>query len=328
MHINAYIGSLPCSLWRGYANCLSDWPELVRRVAYKGTEEWLLRSYRPKVIHETYYAWTGRGPAAVRRVLTIHDMIHEKFAGAFKELRGDVAARKRQAALRADHLIFISEATRRDALELLDIDAAHTSVVHLGFDLMLLDPAVDDWAPPAGRRYILHVGLRGGYKNFSTLARAYASSRTLRADFRLVCFGGGVLTSGEVAMLKGFGLSERDVECVQGNDQLLRHLYRHAAVFVYPSLYEGFGIPPLEAMAHDCPVACSNTSSIPEVVGDAGEYFNPSDSDSIRAALETVLSNPTMRAERVRLGRLRLGAFSWDRCAAETAAVYRVVTAS
>src|SRR5439155_12052756 len=101
-------------------------------------------------------------------------------------------------------------------------------------------------------------------------------------------------------------------------DEMLALLYRNAAAFVYPSLYEGFGIPPLEAMSVSCPVIASKTSSIPEVVGDAGEYFDPGNMESIRSAIESVLESPTRRDELVMKGRARCAQFSWARCAGET----------
>jgi glycosyltransferase involved in cell wall biosynthesis len=104
---------------------------------------------------------------------------------------------------------------------------------------------------------------------------------------------------------------------------LLAKLYKFARAFIYPSLYEGFGIPPLEAMSHGCPVVCSNTSSIPEVVGDAGEYFDPVDTGSMREAIEHVVGSDSHRNLLIAKGYERLKSFSWDRCAAETLDVYR-----
>ena len=92
---------------------------------------------------------------------------------------------------------------------------------------------------------------------------------------------------------------------------------------MYPSLYEGFGIPPLEAMAADCPVVISNSSSLSEVVGDAGEYFDPEDEDDMCASIQRVVSCPQRRAELVALGRTRQATFTWRKCALETADVYR-----
>jgi glycosyltransferase involved in cell wall biosynthesis len=110
---------------------------------------------------------------------------------------------------------------------------------------------------------------------------------------------------------------------MSGDDALLSRLYRQATAFVYPSLYEGFGIPPLEAMSFDCPVVCSNTSSIPEVVGDAARLFDPADIDALRAAIEAVVGSPDLRDNLVRRGRKRIRHFSWDRTAMETMDIYR-----
>ena len=108
-----------------------------------------------------------------------------------------------------------------------------------------------------------------------------------------------------------------------GGDDRLATLYRGASAFIYPSKYEGFGIPPLEAMHLECPVICSMTSSIPEVVGEAGEYFDPDDAESIRHAIERVLQSSDRRSELIALGRSRCNLFSWERCARETLDVYK-----
>jgi glycosyltransferase involved in cell wall biosynthesis len=102
-------------------------------------------------------------------------------------------------------------------------------------------------------------------------------------------------------------------------------MYMGAAAFVYPSLYEGFGIPPLEAMSLGCPVICSNATSVPEVVGDAGEYFDPADPEAIRDAVERVLQSNDRRSELVTKGHARRSLFSWQRCAKETLDVYRSI---
>jgi glycosyltransferase involved in cell wall biosynthesis len=122
------------------------------------------------------------------------------------------------------------------------------------------------------------------------------------------------------------GLSDQDiVHLTADSDASLAALYIGATAFVYPSLYEGFGIPVLEAMTLGCPVLCSDSSSLPEVAGDAAEYFDPARTDSLRAALESVVGSATRRAELASRGRARAALFSWERCARETLAVYRSV---
>jgi len=175
------------------------------------------------------------------------------------------------------------------------------------------------------RPFILFVGARGGYKNFDRLLQAYAGRSILHESYDLVAFGGGDFSGNERALVRSLGLNENQVRQLGGDDAVLSVLYQQASLFVYPSLYEGFGIPPLEAMSLDCPVICSNTSSMPEVVGNAAVQFNPHDIDSIANALEAVITNPTLQADLRQRGRERLHAFSWHRCALETLNVYRKV---
>lgn len=282
-----------------------------------------MRRYRPDIVHETYYSSRRIAPGNAKVVLTVYDMIHERFSDHF--LSADPTSReKAMAVASADHVICISEQTRRDLIDLLDVDPAKTSVVHLGFKLTA-QPQTEFRIEASSRPFLLYVGSRVAYKNFDGLLRAYASSASLRRDYDLVCFGGGSLTTQEKDLLQNLGISSDCVRQVSGDDALLASYYRAASVFVYPSLYEGFGIPPLEAMSFDCPVVCSNVSSIPEVVGDAGEMFDPHNPASIRMAIEKVVDSSTLRAELIARGQQRIKLFSWERCARETLDVYRRV---
>ena len=109
---------------------------------------------------------------------------------------------------------------------------------------------------------------------------------------------------------------------ISGNDTLLANLYTNAHAFVYPSLYEGFGIPLLEAMSLRCPVVCSNTSSLPEVAGEAAEFFDPYDVAHIIYSLEKVVYSNSISTDLLRLGLERVKKFSWDRCASQTYEIY------
>jgi len=237
---------------------------------------------------------------------------------------------KAKAVARADHVICISEHTRRDLLDSCVISEDRVSVTHLGYDD--LAALVPKESPDAFRHrvlgsdqpYLLYVGSRAGCKNFGGLIHAYSASPWLKDNFGVLCFGGGEFSTMEHSLLRQEGVMER-VHHVSGSDTLLASCYSHAALFVYPSLYEGFGIPPLEAMSLDCPVACSNTSSIPEVVGDAAVTFNPAEPDAIRAAVETALGSPSVRLALIERGRRRKDMFSWRRCARETLEAYKKV---
>ena len=272
------------------------------------------------IYHETYYSNVDNAPFSAKRILTVFDMIHERFRDGFMK-NDQVYKAKANAANRADHIICISEKTQEDLIELLDIDVAKTSVIHLGFAMPGQDVAAQS-SDPAARPFLLHVGLRAEYKNFERLARAYAASPRLRNDFDLVCFGGGAFTTEEIQLFRELAIPEHAVRHVAGNDQALAACYRAAAAFIYPSLYEGFGIPPLEAMSFDCPVVCSNVTSIPEVVGDAAELFDPYDVDAIGAAIERVIGDNARKNELIALGRARVELFSWEKCARETLEAY------
>jgi glycosyltransferase involved in cell wall biosynthesis len=280
---------------------------------------------QPDIVHETYYSGTPIYKGNAARVLTVYDLIHEKFPQSF--LSGDPIAQNRAKAVqRADHIICISESTRRDLVDIYDVPESKISVTYLGYDRLTANNVVASGLV-GPKPYLLYVGSRHGYKNFDGLISAFAASAILKTGARIVCFGGGALTSAERALLAQHKLSADDVVQIGGNDERLAALYLGAMAFVYPSKYEGFGIPPLEAMSLGCPVICSNTSSIPEVVGDAAAYFDPNDVESMRQAMELVMQSPDRRQELIALGKSRFPAFSWARCAMETLAIYRKLVA-
>lgn len=271
------------------------------------------------VLHQTYYNMDADAGSA-RRIVTVYDMIHERFPEDCKT-RDLTREHKPVAVARADHVICISENTRKDLVDIFGVPREKTSVIYLACDFSQASGTVKR---QSNRPYLAYVGLRRGYKNFNALLEAYAASRELSESLDLVCFGGGVFTSAEQAAIVASGLQKR-VHQVSGNDDALKQHYANAVAFVYPSMYEGFGIPPLEAMTMGCPVVCANTSSLPEVVGNAAEMFDPHDVAGLTAAILRAL-DPERRRELVNLGFTRVKEFSWDRCARETLEVYKAVS--
>ena len=283
----------------------------------------LTRMSRPSLIHRTYYESLPRvGDVPV--VLSVFDMIHEIFPENFAT--NDVVIRcKRGSVNAADHLICISHSTANDLVRLFDVPRSKIFVIYLGYSDVFAQPAPRDETSPHDRPYLLYVGQRDGYKNFGTALRAYAASRVLREAFDFVVFGGPALSAEERVLIASLSLRPGSVVRMGGSDKDLARAYRHARTFVYPSKYEGFGIPPLEAMSSGCVVASSNTSSIPEVVGDAAVTFEPSDIGDTRLALERACFDDTTRQQLLAAGGLRVREFTWDRCARETVAAYRKV---
>lgn len=294
---------------------------------YRAINSMLVRSamarFVPDIVHETYYATRGVAPRGAKVVLTVYDMIHERFPEYFS-IASPTRREKALAVARADHVICISEQTKIDLIEFLGVSPAKISVVHLGFSLTVApQAAIENGALSCP--FILYVGSRTGHKNFSGLLHAYAGSRFLMDEFNLVCFGGGELATKENELINELGIPAGKIRQVSGNDEVLGFYYQAARAFVYPSLYEGFGIPPLEAMGFGCPVVCSNTSSIPEVVGDAAEQFDPANHESMRKAIENVVGYDDIRKKLIARGNDRVGCFSWERCARETLDVYQRV---
>jgi glycosyltransferase involved in cell wall biosynthesis len=272
---------------------------------------------RADIYHPTYYADFSLNFKG-KRVVTVYDMIHEIYPEYFGTRdRQLTTEKKRKAVLAADAIICISESTKRDVSRFFAVPEDRISVVYLANSLNFEGSSAQLVRMP----YILFVGERGGYKNFDLLLEAYACSARLQKDFGLACFGGSEFTASERSSISTRGLNDR-VFHYSGSDEVLSNLYRHASVFVSPSLYEGFGIPPLEAMHYGCPVLVSNTSSIPEVVGEAGHYFDTGSRDELVAGLEKIVYDEEMRRKLIKYGLEQEKKFSWDICATETMNLY------
>jgi glycosyltransferase involved in cell wall biosynthesis len=327
-HFNEYLDQLPSSLVRGRR---VRWLEGRTALAYGLSVlpgKIIARAFKPDVVHNTYYIPIKPSTGA-RGIVTIYDMIHERYPKYFAA--SPLVTRLKAASVAAaDHVICISESTRRDVLATYDIPEQRVSVTHLGFDplgSLLTSESSSDFKVRvlgADAPYLLYVGSRVNYKNFGGLLEAYSASAFLRTNFSLICFGGGGFTGVERAAISKAGVEGR-VRYVGGSDAVLAASYAHASLFVCPSFYEGFGIPVLEAMSLECPVACSNSSSLPEVVGDAATLFDPADLDSIRSVLEAVLDSPSAATALKERGRIRRQLFSWRSCAENTIGIYRRV---
>jgi len=281
----------------------------------------LTRAASPALIHRTYYTpQVNKTQAPV--LITVHDMIHELFSEQYMA-KDRTSQEKRVSLAQADHILSNSQSTANDLIRLFGVPREKISITHLGYSDIFADAAPDSEASPHQRPYILYVGQRAGYKNFEMVLRALSASPALLSSFDLMAFGGPALTAVELDLMRALKLKPSQVFHLSSSDAELARAYRHARVLVYPSKYEGFGVPPLEAMASGCAVVCADSSSLPEVVGQAARLFDPNELDSLRSALEDVGLNDDTNAGLVTRGRSRAQSFSWDRCAAETVAVYR-----
>lgn len=291
-----------------------------------------LRRARIDLLHALAFA----GPLAISIpwIVTIYDLSFMRYPDSFNPLnRIYLTWAVRHAARRADALIAISESTKRDLVELVGARPERIHVIHCGKDATFAPPtdraALEVWRAARGvpDKMILFVGTIEPRKNIVRLLRAFArAKRAARLPHRLVLIGA-----------RGWKYAEVDRTIAQENladdvwfvgyvpqDELPRW-YQAADAFVYPSLYEGFGMPPLDAMASGTPVITSNAASLPEVVGDAALQISPTNEDALADAIIRVLTDHALREQMIARGLEQAARFSWTRAAQETMALYRAV---
>lgn len=282
-------------------------------------EERLVRAWKPAAYHVTYYS-RRRPRLGVPVVVTVYDMIHELFPDQFAA-EDRTSEHKRWWVDTASLVFALSERTRADLVRLWPSAASKVVVVRPG--ILPLPPPAGGAPNPYGD-FLLFVGdRRAPYKNFARLAAAVAHSQRGRRC-RLVCFGGGELSADERRTLDRLGMLSR-TSTVSGPDATLATLYRQAKALVYPSLYEGFGFPLLEAMSAGCPVVCAAAGPIPEVVGGAALTFDPEDADSIAGAIDRLLDDPELVAELRAAGPMRAETFDWRRAGQEALPYYELL---
>lgn len=281
-----------------------------------------LKKHYFDLFHPTYYdpyflKHLGHKPF----VLTVYDMIHEKFRGTFSK-RDKTTNHKKLLVEKASKIITISKSTKRDLIDILGTDESKIEVIYLG-NSMQFDEAMElDVELPM--KYILFVGSRGGYKNFDLFFEAVSKLLQKDRTLSLVCAGGGQFTATQLALFKALGINNQLFQ-YNLSDNRLAFFYKNAQLFVFPSLYEGFGIPILEAFACGCPLACSHTSSLPEIAGEGANYFDPYSVASMRETIHQLLGNQPLRTQLINNGTARLKAFSWGKTALETQKVYEKV---
>ncbi|MEL6924274.1 MAG: glycosyltransferase family 1 protein [Bacteroidota bacterium] len=280
--------------------------------------ERIVRQQAYDLFHPTYYQPLENNDNRPY-VITVHDMIHELFAHQYEELNGSAfMQQKKEIILNAARIIAISQQTKSDLIRLYGAGIREKiDVVYHGNSLRPLRSKSTQ--SPVETAYLLFVGGRNAYKNFDRFFQAIAP--LLHPELQLVCVG-APFNESEKEMIRRHGATEL-VRAVRVSDEGLVDLYQHAMLFVFPSLYEGFGFPMLEAFSCGCPVAASNSSSLPEVGGEAAIYFDPNDDESIRSCIAGLIEDPQLRQRMKEKGLQREREFSWSRCAAETHKSYQ-----
>ena len=272
---------------------------------------------RYDVFHSTYYS-VPKYPKEKPVVITVHDFIHEIFPQDFSA-RDNTAALKKDCLKKASRIIAISENTKKDLLKFYPfVDEARIDVVLHAIEWFPREKRALE--KPFAKPYILFTGQRKGYKNFAAFARA-AAPVLLENDLLLVCTG-SPFNESERALLDELKVGDRAAS-VFADDQTLRALYENALLFVFPSLYEGFGLPILEAFVSNCPLLLSEASCFPEIAGGAALYFDPKSESDMKEKIAALVQSQSLRQELVQKGRARFDEFTLPKMMQGTAAVYQ-----
>lgn len=274
------------------------------------------------IFHPTYYdPYFLKYLGDKSFVLTVYDMIHEKFSELFP-VNNQVSKNKKLLVQKATKVIAISQSTKQDLIELFGTDESKIEVIYLGNSMIIDNKKGFDIN--LSNKYILFVGSRGGYKNFDKFLNAVSWLLKEDKDLHLICVGGGGFSTDELVKIETMKIKNQ-VTQYNLNDDILAYFYSKALAFIFPSLYEGFGIPALESFACGCPLICSDTSSLPEIAEDGAVYFDPYSEDSICEAIEKVIYDEILQDELRKKGFEQLKKFSWEKTAMETKRVYESI---
>ena len=285
---------------------------------------------RAELFHAPHYVVSPL--TRCRFIVTIHDCIHLRFPEYLPNRMAHTYARAMMgmAARRSCRVLTVSEASKQDILHYLKVPADKVEVIYNALDERLARPPTPAEIAKVRERFqleapfILYAGNIKPHKNVDRLIEAYSVLRRRGVeDAKLLIIGNEISKYPHLRRLvHRFNLHQHVRFLGFVPDATLAALYRLASVFVFPSLYEGFGLPPLEAMAGGAPVITSNVSSLPEVVGDAAILIDPMDAGAIADAMARVLGDAGLRADLVRRGRDRVKLFSWERSVSRVREVY------
>ena len=276
------------------------------------------------IFHQTHFeTYCLKAIGNKKMVTTFHDMNHVKFREMyhynFFHNKNWMEAIQKKSISRADKIIAISQNTKKDLIDYWNIEPEKIVVIHHGVEKNRIQNL--SLKKIVNYPYILFVGERDGFKNFDKLAIAFSLLSKKYKDLRLVCTG-KPFGEAEIKRLIKLEILEKTIQ-TSASERTMAMLYRDAELFAYPSLSEGFGMPILEAMVYDCPVALSTTSCFPEIAGDAGVYFDPYQIGDIVEKIASLLDSSVLKAKQIALEHEQLKLYSWEKTAKEYIDVYR-----
>ncbi len=316
---NNYLLDLPQDIRKGFY--LSRYPvhdlfkNLVDNISY-----FQISNSNYDIVHDTYYSKNILEYKNKKKIITVYDLIHEKFSQLYNNKNLEL---KKKIIQGSDAIISISESTKKDLIEFYKVDEKKIFVTHLGYNHIIKNYSslkTDQLNIP--KNFILFVGSRYKYKNFKLLLKAYCLNQNIKNDYNIVCFGGEKFSKKEVKNFNDLNIKNR-ICYFSGDDTLLSYLYKNAKLFVFPSQYEGFGIPLLEAMAMGCPVLASDISIFQEICKNGVNYFKNNDPDDLSDKLKYLLYSDTNLKLKIDLALSISKEYSWKKCSQKTYDIYR-----
>ena len=301
----------------------------VTRIFWEQCVEPLLAlSHRLDLLHSLAYVQPF--VSLIPNIVTVYDLSFLLYPNLFRPLnRLYLKFGTRMSVHRAQRVITISQSTKHDIVRIFGVAEARVIVVPCGVEEGFWAEHLDPLPFQVPDKFILHVGTLEPRKNIVRLVHAFERLKQTKLPHKLVLAGGKGWYADEIMQaIQASAVREEIILLGYVASEYLPALYRAADVFVFPSLYEGFGLPPLEAMASRTPVIVSEASSLPEVVGDAGILIDPYDENALTEAIASVLTNSARREDLSQRGYERAKAFSWSATAESVAQVYREVLAN
>lgn len=270
--------------------------------------------FHPTFFDDYFLPFLGKKPF----VITVHDMIPEIFSMDHSQ-----AKQKLAVIPKAAHIIAVSGQTKKDLVRIMNVPEEKVSVVYHGADE---EPYIPSSTAPFAEEYILYVGTRYEYKNFKAFCKSCVGILKRHPQLKIVCTG-VPFSPEEIQLFESLGIKDRMLHRFVQTRQELFDLYHYAITFVYPSKYEGFGIPILEAYKADCPVMLNRASCFPEIAGDAAVFFDlNSEKSDFEEQFETLYRlTGDERGELIQRQRERMKLYSWSKSAAQLADVYKDV---
>ncbi len=273
------------------------------------------------IFHPTYYKYPNIYNFAIKKnakiAVTVYDMNHELYPELFMK-NDSTILQKKILIKKADVILAISESTKNDIIKLLGISETKIFITPLNAEVY----KKSEFILNLPTKYILFVGHREGYKNFNLFVKSIFPLFAKDNELKLVCLGANGFSESEKDFFASKNIQDK-ILYFKYNENELYTFYNKALLFVFPSLYEGFGLPILEAFSSECPCALSNTSSLPEVGGDAALYFDPKSQSSILNAIEKIIYSKEIRNTLINKGIERKKIFSWESCAEKTLNGYK-----